>query len=127
MPACSRFAPSDFTIPEATDVRVAAIAFSVEPVAFDRVTKERAGERSRERLTVDGRDSVRIEQVVQEGLYPTATPVTTYAIRLADGPEDDPRTLVADTVGLSAFDYEGNVEVLDAMVESLDLAVERPD
>ena len=116
--ACSRFAPDDFDVPDSTDARVAATAFSVEPVAFDRVTAERPNEVSREELTVDGRDAVRIEHEAGNGLWPAGTPITSYAIRLPDG-DDGPRTLVADTVGLGDFDYERNVEVLDAQVRSL--------
>jgi hypothetical protein len=117
---CSRFAPSDFDVPEATDVRVAAIAFSVEVAPFDRVAEARPDERARRELTVDGRDAVRIERVTQDGLYPTGTPITSYAIRLEDA-DGGPRTLVADTVGVPALDHERNTEVLDEMVASLDL------
>ncbi|SFE04879.1 hypothetical protein SAMN05216574_10224 [Blastococcus tunisiensis] len=123
VPSCSRFAPANFNVPEATGARIAATAFSIEPVAFDRVTQERPGEMSREQLTVDGRDAVRIERETQDGLYPAGTPITSYAIPLEDG-ESGPRTLVADTVGLPAFDYQRNVAVLDAQVESLDLDAE---
>ncbi|MGY2084834.1 AMIN-like domain-containing (lipo)protein [Blastococcus sp. SYSU DS0539] len=121
VPSCSRFSPQDFDVPDTTDVRVAAIAFSVEPVAFDRVTQEQPGEQARRELTVDGRESVRIERTATgEGLWPEGTPSTRYAIRVQDG-EDGPRTLVADTVGLPRFDYQGNAAVLDAMIGTLDL------
>ncbi|SEM12954.1 hypothetical protein SAMN04515665_1335 [Blastococcus sp. DSM 46786] len=121
VPSCSRFSPQDFDVPDATDVRVAAIAFSVESVAFDRVTQERPGEQVRRELTVDGRESVRIERTATgEGLWPQGTPSTRYAIRVPDG-ENGPRTLVADTIGLPMFDYRRNVAVLDAMIETLDL------
>ncbi|MGY1883999.1 hypothetical protein ACI799_01685 [Blastococcus sp. SYSU DS0753] len=121
VPACSRFSPQDFDVPDATDVRVAAIAFSIEPVAFDRVTQEQPGEQARRELTVDGRDAVRIERTATgEGLWPEGTPSTRYAVALEEG-EHGPRTLVADTVGLPKFDYERNVEVLDAMIGTLDL------
>jgi hypothetical protein len=117
---CSRFAPSDFDVPEATDVRVAAIAVSVEAAPFDRAAEQRPDERARRELTVDGRDAVRIERVTQDGLYPIGTPITSYLIELeeANGAQ---RTLVADTIGVPDFDYERNTEVLDAMVASLDL------
>lgn len=121
VPACSRFSPQDFDVPDATDVRVAAIAFSVEPVAFDRVTQEQPGEQARRELTVDGRDAVRIERTATgQGFWPEGTPSTRYAVALEDG-EHGPRTLVADTVGLPKFDYQRNVEVLDAMIGTLDL------
>ncbi|MGY2003713.1 AMIN-like domain-containing (lipo)protein [Blastococcus sp. SYSU DS1024] len=121
VPACSRFSPQDFDVPDATDVRVAAIAFSIEPVAFDRVTQEQPGEQARRELTVDDRDAVRIERTATgEGFWPEGTPATRYAVELADG-EDGPRTLVADTIGLPRFDYQRNVEVLDAMIGTLDL------
>jgi hypothetical protein len=120
VPACSRFAPSEFSLPDASDVRIAATALSIQPVPFERVTQGRPGEVSRERLTVDGRDAVRIERETQEGLYPMGTPITTYAVRLADG-DTGPRTLVADTIGLQGFQYQRNVEVLDAQIASLDI------
>ncbi|CCG03573.1 AMIN-like domain-containing (lipo)protein [Blastococcus saxobsidens] len=121
VPSCSRFSPQDFDVPDATDVRVAAIAFSIESVAFDRVTQEQPGEQARRELTVDGRESVRIQRTATgEGLWAEGTPSTRYAIRLADG-ADGPRTLVADTVGLPGFDYQRNVAVLDAMIGTLDL------
>ncbi|MCZ2860891.1 AMIN-like domain-containing (lipo)protein [Blastococcus sp. VKM Ac-2987] len=121
VPACSRFSPQDFDVPDATDVRVAAIAFSVESVAFDRVTQEQPGEQARRELTVDGREAVRIERTATgQGLWPEGTPSTRYAVRLPDG-ADGSRTLVADTVGLPRFDYQGNAAVLDAMIGTLDL------
>lgn len=120
VPSCSRFAPGEMTLREATDVRVAAIALSVEPVAFERVTAQRPDETARAELTVDGQDAVRIERVTRDGLYPTGTPLTTYAVRLDDD-EDGPRTLVADTIGLPGADHERNVDVLDAMVRRLEL------
>lgn len=120
VPACSRFNPNDFDVVQSSDVRVAATAFSIRPVPFNRAAQERPDELAREQVTVDGRDAVRIERETQDGLYPAGTPITSYAIPLEDG-EDGPRTLVADTVGLPGFDYERNVEVLDAQVRSLDL------
>ncbi|MCF6734208.1 hypothetical protein [Blastococcus sp. KM273129] len=121
VPACSRFSPRDFDVPDATDVRVAAIAFSVEPVAFDRAVQEQPGEQDRRELTVDGRDAVRIERTATgETFWPEGTPSTRYAIALEEG-EDGPQTLVADTVGLPRFDHPRNVEVLDAMIGTLDL------
>ncbi|MGY1826001.1 AMIN-like domain-containing (lipo)protein [Blastococcus sp. SYSU DS0541] len=121
VPSCSRFSPQDFDVPDATDVRVAAIAVSVEPVPFDRVTQGQPGEQARRELTVDDRDAVRIERTATgEGFWPEGMPSTRYAIALEDG-ENGPRTLVADTVGLPRFDYERNVAVLDAMIETLDL------
>jgi hypothetical protein len=68
VPACSPFVPSDVDLPEATDVRVAATAFSIEPVVFDRVTRQRPGGLARAQVTVDGRDGVRIERETQHGL-----------------------------------------------------------
>ncbi|MGY1712047.1 hypothetical protein ACI8AC_21320 [Geodermatophilus sp. SYSU D00758] len=116
VPACSRFSPGDLDLEPGTDVRQAAVAISVQQVPFARATEERPGEQARRTLTVDGRDAVRIEREVQEGLYPVGTPMTSYLVDLGAG-----RTLVADTVGLPGAEYERNVGVLDAMVGTLDL------
>jgi hypothetical protein len=120
VPACTRFAPDSFTLPPASDARVAPVSLRVEGIPFDLVASTGAGEElSREEITLDDRPAVRIERVTAgEGLWPEGVPITSYVMDLgSEG--DEPRTLVADTVGLPQFDYPRNVEVLDRMVSSL--------
>ncbi|MGY1634149.1 hypothetical protein ACI784_20790 [Geodermatophilus sp. SYSU D01186] len=119
-PACSRFGPQELQLPPHTDVRKAAIAVTVDSVPYAGVTAPRGDEVSRQPVSVDGRAAVRIERRTVDGLYPSSTRLTSYAVDLGAG-EHGPRTLLADTVGLPGFDYDRNVEVLDTMVRTLDL------
>lgn len=119
-PACTLFSPDSFTVPPATDARVAPINVRVEGIPFDQlVTTGRGEELRRDEFTVDGRPAVRVERVTAgEGLWPQGLPVTRVVVDL--GTDDDaPRALVVNTVGLPRFDYPRNVEVLDRMVGSL--------
>jgi hypothetical protein len=114
LPVCSWFAEEEFTVPEASGVRTADITFAVRPAA-ELPTAEWPDETARTRVDVDGRDSVRLEQLTTLGFYPAGTPITTYVLDLqADG-----TALVASTVGLPGTDYARNVAVLDAMMASL--------
>ncbi|MGY1724668.1 AMIN-like domain-containing (lipo)protein [Blastococcus sp. SYSU DS0533] len=120
VPACTRFAPDTFTVPPASDARVAPVSVRVEGIPFDQVATTGSGEvLSRDETTVDGRPAVRIERVTAgQGLWPEGVPITSVVVDLgAEG--GDPRTLVVDTVGLPRFDYPRNVDVLDRMVATL--------
>jgi hypothetical protein len=113
-PACTRFSPEPFEVEPNTDARGAAIVFDVEPVDFDRASRARADEESRTPVVVDGRDGVRVERVTRDGLYPVGTRIATYIIDLgSDG------TLVANSVDVGGTDYARAVEVLDAMMGTL--------
>jgi hypothetical protein len=125
-PACTRFAPQAFSLPQNSDLRVAAITIISESVPFERASEPPAGQKSRIPLTVDGREAVRIEQQTADGLYPLGTPMTSYIVDLGVC-EDGPRTLIATTVGLPRFDYARNIEVLDEMVHTLWLSSDRQD
>ncbi|SEL47109.1 hypothetical protein SAMN04515665_11336 [Blastococcus sp. DSM 46786] len=120
VPACTRFAPDSFTVPPASDARVAPVSVRVEGIPFDRVATTGSGEvLSRGETTIDGRPAVRIERVTAgEGLWPGGVPITSYVVDLA-AEDGEPRTLVLDTVGLPRFDYPRNVDVLDRMVATL--------
>ncbi|WP_116452416.1 hypothetical protein [Blastococcus litoris] len=123
LPGCSWFGSEPFTVPEASDVRIADVALVVESGAHG----GRAWPDATARTTVEvaGRPGVRVEQVAAPGFYPEGTRITTYVVDLDPG-RPDGAVLVADTVGLPGFDYERNVEVLDAMMSSLTLdAAER--
>ena len=113
LPVCSWFAEEEFTVPEASGVRTADITFSVRPVA--ELPTEWPDETARAGVDIDGRASVRLEQVATLGFYPAGTPITTYVVDL----ESDGTALVASTVGLPGTDYARNVAVLDAMMASL--------
>jgi hypothetical protein len=113
LPVCSWFAARSFTVPEASGVRTADIAFSVRP--GDEVPERWADETARRPVDVDGRAAVRLEQETTAGLYPAGTPITTYVLDLPS----DGEVLVANTIGLPGTDYARNVSVLDEMMTSL--------
>ncbi len=118
LPPCSWFHPEPFTVPEASDVRTAAITLSVQQdVDLSAVWPD---EVTRTTVDVDGREAIRVEQVTSAGLYPVGTRITSYAVDLSASGNPG-AALVADTVELPGFDYACNVEVLDAMMASLDL------
>ena len=116
LPLCSWFDGESFSVPEATDVRIAAVTLSVRPV--DEVVAGWPDETARTRVDVGGRAAVRVEQVAGPGFYPAGTPITTYVVDLGSERAGG-GVLVADTVGLPGFDHDRNVEVLDAMMASL--------
>jgi hypothetical protein len=123
VPACTRFAPHPFTVRAASDVRAAAVVLSVQAVAFADLASAEPGERSRERVEVDGRPGLRIEITTSPGLLPTGTAVTRWVLDLGSR-ADGPRTLVADTVhppDTDPTEAAAEVAVLDAMVSALDL------
>lgn len=113
LPACSWFDPEPFVVPEQTDVRP---ALTLAVVADHDPERNYPDEVSRIVVQVDGRDALRVEQVTRAGLYPTGTPITSYALALGAG-----RTLLAEVVGLRGSDHAQQVAVLDAMMASLDV------
>ena len=113
LPACSWFDAEAFVVPESSDVRTAAVAFSVQPA--DGLGSPWPDETARTTVEVGGRDAVRIEQVAGPGFYPAGTPITSYVVDLGGHGQ----VLVADTVGLPGADHDGNVAVLDALMGSL--------
>ncbi|MFP3915774.1 MAG: hypothetical protein ACLFWM_12925 [Actinomycetota bacterium] len=118
---CGQFDPDTFQVPEGTDQRVAAVTAYVDPVPFSQVAAPQE-ERDAERAVtaIDGLQAVRLEyESTGEGLWPEGTPVTLYAIDV--GGEADDATLIIDTIGLPAFDYERNQTVLDRMARSVDV------
>lgn len=119
--ACTMFDPNAFTVPAATDERVAAITLYVEHVPFDTATStDPAFERSRRTLTVDGLPAVRIEREVgDDGLIPTGTLVTSYFVDLPLPGE----TLIANTLDYRSIDYPEATRVLDRMVPTLDISI----
>ncbi|MDK3255874.1 hypothetical protein [Blastococcus capsensis] len=116
LPLCSWFDGESFSVPEATDVRIAAITLSVRPA--DELVAEWPDETARTSVDVGGRAAMRVEQVTGPGFYPAGTPITTYVVDLG-AQLPDGGVLVADTVGLPGFDHDRDVEVLDAMMASL--------
>lgn len=120
LPVCSWFAAEPFTVPEASDVRIADITFDVE-VGPD-PSAVWMDETARRTVDVGGRPAIRVEQVTGPGFYPAGTPITTYVVHL-DPARADGAVLLAETVGLPGFDYDRNVDVLDAMMASFALDV----
>ena len=119
--ACTRFAPEEFTVPPGTDARVGAVTATVEAAPFDRVSSSGPDrELSRTETTVDGRPAVRIERASIGGLWPEGVRSTAYVVELG-ADDEEPRTLVVNTVGLPQFDYARNVRVLDRMIETVTL------
>ncbi|CCG02966.1 hypothetical protein [Blastococcus saxobsidens] len=116
LPLCSWFDGESFSVPEATDVRIAAVTLSVQPA--DGFVAAWPDETARTAVDVGGRAAMRVEQVAGPGFYPAGTPITTYVVELGSELPGG-SVLVADTVGLPGFDHDRNVEVLDAMMASL--------
>ncbi|TYP88454.1 hypothetical protein [Blastococcus xanthinilyticus] len=115
VPPCSWFDAAAFTVPEASDVRTAAITFAVRPA--DEMVQPWPDVTASDAVDVGGRTAVRVEQVSGPGLYPVGTPITSYVVDLPSG-----EVLVASTVGLPGSDHERDVAVLDAMMDSLRFA-----
>lgn len=118
LPGCSWFAAEPFTVPEASDVRVADITLSVQPVSA--LSARLPDETARSTVEVGGRPALRLELVTGPGFYPEGTPIITYVVDLGPAREGE-EVLVADAVGLPGVDHDRNVEVLDAMMASLAL------
>jgi hypothetical protein len=118
LPTCSWFADEAFTVPEASDVRIADITLSVR--AGSDLPPFGPDETARRTVEVGGRPAVRLELVTGPGFYPEGTPITTYVVDLGPARDGD-EVLVADTVGLPGFDHDRNIEVLDAMMATLAL------
>lgn len=121
---CSQFHREPFTPPGATDERVAAVTAYVDPVPISVVADpEGARDLDRTELTIDGHRSLRLSyRTGDDSLYPAGTPITLYAVEFPTAPDERERTLFVDTVGLSTFDYEENVEVLDRMAPTVEIA-----
>ncbi len=118
---CSQFDPEPFTVPEATDERVAAITAYVDPVPYAEVAAP-GDEVDRAVTTVDGHQAVRIEEVGSE-LYGEDTATTRYLVDLPADGDAEPSTLFLDTIELRGMAYEQNVEVLDRMVRTIEIDI----
>jgi hypothetical protein len=118
LPACSFFHPSEFDIPEATEVTEFAVMTRREPVELERIAGEDPGVRvlDRDDLEVDGRPAVRrLAEATGEGLFPEGLQYTQFFVDL------NGETLVLETYDVDGLDYEANVDVLEEMVASLEL------
>ncbi len=122
VPECSQFDPDSFTVPEATDERVAAVNAFVEQVPFTDVAPPEEDEADRAVTVVDGRQAIRVVEPAGE-LYGDDTEATRYLIDLSLGVDDGPGTLFVDVVDLEGIDYDRAVSVLDRMVRSIDLTI----
>lgn len=128
VPECGQFHPDPFEVP-ISDERVAAITVYIDPVRFaDVVTPVDETELERAATAVDGLQAVRLEYETDGGgLWPEGTPITTYAIDVSSGVDDEPATMFVDTIGLTPFDYETNQVILDRMARSIDIDMEGVD
>ena len=115
---CGQFGPAPLEEPTpSSDDRTGVVSAFVDPVPFDRVSEPIDGDRDRSEEEVDGRPAVRIETVVQEGLYPQGTEGVRWLVDLGDD-----RTLFLDAYDLGLVDdFDAAVEVMDAMAASIDL------
>ena len=113
---CGQFGPAPVEEPTpSTDERTGAVMAFVDAVPYDQVSEPAAGDQAREETTVDGRTAVRIETVVQEGLYPEGTDGVRWLVDLGGD-----RTLFLDAYDLGHVDdFGGAVEVLDQMARSV--------
>ncbi len=87
----------------------------MEDVPFAEASAVLPDEVARADEVVDGRAAVRTEHVAGPGLWPEGTRSTRWVVDLGT------TVLVADAVGLPAFDHPADVEVLDAMVRALEV------
>ena len=119
---CRYFHPEPFTVEPGTEVTGIAVSVGLDPVSADEGTPP-PGESSaaetieRRATTVAGRAAVRRVTVATGGaLRPEGTRAVSWFVDAPNGP------LVATTSeAASAGRYEDNVDVLDAMVQSLRL------
>lgn len=113
---CGQFGPAPLEQPTPdTDDRTGVVSAFIDPVPYDQVSEPSEADRSREETTVDDRAAVRIETVVQEGLYPEGTEGVRW---LVDAGSD--RTLFLDVYDLGHVDdFDRAVEVLDLMAETV--------
>lgn len=119
---CGLFGPQPVDLQPATDV-TAPINLFVDPVEF-RVAaapSDSSIELDRAVTTIDGARAVRLVRETEEGLLPAGTESTTYVVEFASD-----RTMFLSTSDLDAYDYERNVELVDAMARTLDLAIDAP-
>jgi hypothetical protein len=115
---CGQFGPAPLDEPTAnSDDRTGVVSAFIDPVPFDQVSEPTDGDQARREATVDGRPAVRIETVVQEGLYPPGTEGVRWLVDLEG---DRTLFLAAYDLGL-VDDFDRAVEVLDAMARSIDL------
>jgi hypothetical protein len=114
-PGCSLFSAERFEVVPASDVRTAAIALRVEDVPFAEAAAVLPDEVARIDEVVDGRAAVRTEHVAGQGLWPEGTRSTRWVVDLGT------TVVVADAVGLAVIDHPAAVDVLDAMVRTLDV------
>jgi len=119
---CRFFHPEPFTVEAGTEVAGIAVSARLYPVSSEQVTPPPGGSpeaRTLERraTTIDSRAAVRVVTLATgSALRPEGTRAVTWFVDASDG------TFVAITSdAASAGRYEDNVEVLDAMVQSLRL------
>lgn len=123
---CRFFHPETFTLPRQTEATGIAVNVRLNPVAFDEVVPAPGGSAVAEMLdrrvtTIDGRRAVRSET---RSTGRALLPFGTVAVRWFVDAED--ATLVAATSEAAAAGrFEDNVNVLDAMMQSLRI-LERP-
>lgn len=118
---CAWFHPDPFTLPVATEAPDIAIRISVEDLGYqqmsDAITSGPNVKQvvSTEQIEVAGRRALRVE-VVESGevFYPEDTRQTIFAV------EWEEAALTASTTSVAEGDYTAHVEVLDAMVQTLE-------
>lgn len=120
VPPCNAFDPEPFEIPRDSEMPFEiAVVIDVEEAGFEELTRLSIYERvlSTERLTVDGRQAMRIEaEASGEGLAPRGMRNLRYVIDLGGR-----KSLIATTHDTDAGRYESEKRILEVMVESLDL------
>jgi hypothetical protein len=119
IPACSTFDPQPIDIPRDSEIPFGiAVFIDVEQVEFEQLARSNDFETilSSERMTVAGRDAIRVEaESTGQGLADRGMRTFRYSIDLGGG-----RTLIASTHSASP-DYESNKRVLAEMIETLEL------
>jgi hypothetical protein len=117
VPECSLFDPDAIAVEPGTELPLdIAIVIMREPIDFGRVTAEQLGrrERSRDRLTLDGRSAVRLETAsTGEAMLPAGIRSYEYVVDL------DGASLILATYELGDLPFARKRQVLDEMARSL--------
>lgn len=119
--SCQYFAPEPIELRPGTEPTGVAIAFRVEPIAYERMASEVVGGRgeeltSRGETTVAGRDALVVDARSTGGaLLPEGTRSHRYVVDLGE------RTMIASTDDTGDASLDERRRILEAMVETLEL------
>jgi hypothetical protein len=112
---CTFFDPQPLTLEPGTEATGVAVRLDVRDVPLEQARRDTGGEQEDRRL--GGRAAVRATGTYEdETLLPAGTRFTTWLVDL------DGRTLLLTADSAARSDYEANIEVLDAMAQTVQAA-----